>query len=75
MEPVFYIAGEYRTGFPGVVADDDNIIKGLFDKLICILGITVTQVNPDFCHHPDSCRMNPVRWICPGRVYFQILIE
>ncbi len=51
-------AGEDRAGFPGPVADGDDVIEGPVKELVLALGLLVPNVDVEFLHGPDGIRMD-----------------
>src|SRR3990167_9280153 len=53
-----HVPGKYRTRFFCVVANRDDVIEGVVEKLIDTFGKRTGQVNPDSLHHTNCFGMD-----------------
>ena len=66
------VAGECGTGFCGIVADGDDVMKMLAQIFLDVLGMLSDDIDADLIHHLDSGFVDLGR-LGPGAEYFELV--
>lgn len=75
VETVFDLPDKDRTRFLRIVADGDDVIELIPQKVINALRTAPRDIETKLLHHGNGFRMNFTRRKCAGRINFNILVE
>ena len=75
VQPAFHLAREDGAILIRVIANGDDVVKGIFQELTHILWETMADIDSNLLHHLDRCWVDVNRWLGTGRIDFKVCIK
>ena len=64
VQPAFHLAGEHRAILICVIANGNDIVKGVLQELIDTLWEAVADIDSNLLHHLNRSWVDLERWLC-----------
>jgi len=75
VQPAIHLARENWAILIRVIANGDDVVKGIFQELTHILRETMADIDSNLLHHLDRCWVDVDRWLCTCRIDFKVWIK
>ena len=75
VQPAFHLAGEDGAILICVIANGDDVVKGILQKLTHTLRKTVADIDSNLLHHSDRSWVDVNRWLCACGIDFKVWIK